>query len=139
VKTSGRSEAETVKAAARKLLKSDWYDAIITEASEQESRRGNETMKLTVVVDDGADGERTFTDYLTDTALGGLKLRHCCAARGVLAHYETGELYPADFPGPVRVKIGTEKGRAGFAPRNVLLDYEAADSSVVEFPARSAV
>jgi hypothetical protein len=130
VKTSGRSEAEAVKAASRKLLKSAWYDATISEASEQESRRGNETMKLTVVVDDGAGEQRTFTDYLTDIGLGSLKLRHCCAARGVLVKFETGAIEQSDFPGPVRVKIGVEK-RRGYADRNVIEDYAAVDSSVV--------
>jgi hypothetical protein len=137
VKTSGRSEAEAVKAAARKLLKSGWYAATITEASEQESRRGNDMMKITVIVSDGTGGERTFTDYLTDTALGGLKLRHACAARGVLANFEAGTIDASDLPGPLRVKVGTEKGRAGFAPRNVLLDYEAVDSSIVAFRSAS--
>jgi hypothetical protein len=131
MKTSGRSEAEAVKAASRKLLKSAWYDATISEASEQESRRGNDMMKITVVVEDGAGEERTFTDYLTDTPFCGLKLRHCCAARGVLAKFEAGLIDQSDFPGPVRVKIGVEKGKGGFGPRNVILDYEAVDSSVV--------
>jgi hypothetical protein len=130
VKTSGRSEAEAVKAASRKLLKSAWYDATISEASEQESRRGNDMMKLTVVVDDGAGEERTFTDYLTDTAFGGAKLRHCCAARGVLAEFEAGSIDQSDFPGPVRVKIGVEKKR-GYPDRNVIEDYAAAESGVV--------
>jgi hypothetical protein len=132
VKTSGRSEAEAVKAASRKLLKSAWYDATISEASEQESRRGNDMMKITVVVDDGAGEHRTFTDYLTDTAFCGLKLRHCCAARGVLAKFESGSIDPSDFPGPVRVNIGLEKGKGGFGPRNVIDDYAAADSPVVQ-------
>jgi hypothetical protein len=92
-------------------------------------------MKLTVIVSDGAGGERIFTDYLTDTGLGSLKLRHCCAARGVLAKFEAGTIEATDLPGPVRVKIAVEKGRGGFAPRNVILDYEAADSSVVNLRA----
>jgi hypothetical protein len=128
MKTSGRSEADAVKDASRKLLKSAWYeDATITEASEEESRRGNDMIKVTVVV-----GDRTFTDYLTDTAFGGVKLRHCCAARGVLAKFETGSIDPSDFPGPVRVKIGVEKGKGGFGPRNIIEDYAAADSSPVQ-------
>ena len=130
MKTSGRSEAEAVKAASRRLLKSAWCDATISEASEQESKRGNDMMKITVIVDDGAGEERTFTDYLTDTAFGGVKLRHCCAARGVLAKFEAGSIDQSDFPGPVRVKIGVEK-RRGYADRNIIEDYAAADSSVV--------
>lgn len=127
MKTSGRSEAEAAKDANRALLKLGKYDATITEVSEYISPRGNETFKCIVVV-----GDRTFTDYLTDTDFGGLKLRHCCASRGVLAKFESGSIEAADLPGPVRVKIGIEK-RRGFRDRNVILDYEAVDSSVVAF------
>lgn len=134
MKTSGRSEAEAVKTAIRKLLKSGWYGATISEASEQESKRGNDMMKITVVVDDGADEERTFTDYLTDTAFGGVKLRHCCAARGVLAKFESGSIDQSDFPGPVRVKIGVERKR-GYEPRNIIEDYAASESGVVNLRA----
>jgi hypothetical protein len=135
VKTSGRSEAEAVKAATRKLLKAAWYEAEISDASEQQSRRGNDMMKVTVIVDDGAGGQRTFTDYLTDTNLGGVKFRHACAARGVLAKFESGLIDQSDFPGPLRVRIGVEKGKAGFGPRNVIEDYAAADSSAVNLRA----
>ena len=131
MRTSGRSEAEAVKAASRKLLKSAWYEGTISEASEQQSRRGNDMMKITVVVDDGAGEHRTFTDYLTDTPLGGVKLRHACAARGVLAKFESGLIDQADLPGSLRVKVGVEKGKGGFGPRNVLEDYAEADLSVV--------
>ena len=88
-------------------------------------------IKITVVVDDGAGEERSFTDYLTDTAFGGLKLRHCCAARGVLAKFEAGLIEASDFPGPVRVKIGTEKGKGGFGPRNIIEDYAPLEASSV--------
>jgi hypothetical protein len=87
-------------------------------------------MKLTVIVDDGDGEQRTFTDYLTDTAFGGVKLRHCCAARSVLAKFESGSIDQSDFPGPVRVKIGVEK-RRGYPDRNVIEDYAAAAASPV--------
>ena len=132
MKTSGRSEATATKDANRALLKLGKYDGIITEVSEYISPRGNDTLKLTVVVYDSAGEERTFTDYLTDTAFGGVKLRHCCAARGVLAKFDARLIEASDLPGPVRVKIGIEK-RRGFRDRNVILDYEAVDSSVVAF------
>jgi adenylate kinase len=64
VKTSGRSEKAAAKDAIRALLKLEKYDAIITGVSEYISERGNETLKLIVVV-----GHRTFTDCLTDTEL----------------------------------------------------------------------
>jgi hypothetical protein len=130
--TSGRSEEAAAKDANRALLKLGKYDGTITEVSEYVSDRGNETLKAIVEV-----AGRTFTDYLTDTELGGLKLRHCCAARDVLAKFEAGLIEASDLPGPVRVKIGIEKGKRGFRDRNVILDYEAVDSAVVAFPKAS--
>jgi hypothetical protein len=129
MKTSGRDEATAAKDANRALLKLGKYDGVIREVSEYISPGGNETMKCIVDV-----AGRTFTDYLTDTELGGLKLRHACAARGadVLAKFTAGSIEASDLPGPVRVKIGIEKKR-GFRDRNIILDYEAVDSSVVAF------
>jgi hypothetical protein len=131
VKTSGRSEEEAAKDANRALLKLGKYDATITEVSEYISDRGNETFKCIVVV-----GDRTLTDHLTDTKASGLRLRHCCAARGVLAKFEAGFIEASDLPGPVRVKIGIRKGtRAYPGDRNEILDYEAVASSVVNLRA----
>ena len=116
MKTSGRSEEAAAKDANRALLKLGKYNGTITEVSEYVSDRGNETFKAIVEV-----AGRTFTDYLTDTELGGLKLRHCCASRGVLAKFDAGLIEASDLPGPVRVEIGIEKGKRGFRDRNVIL------------------
>jgi hypothetical protein len=79
---------------------------------------------------DAAGTEWTLFDYLTDTGKGGLKLRHACAARGVLAQFEAGSVDASDLPGPVRVKIGIEK-RRGWPDRLIILDYAAAAASGV--------
>ena len=124
MKTSGRSEELAARDANRALLKNGTYDAVISEISEYISPRGNDTLKCIVI----AEG-RTFTDYLTDTDLGGLKLRHCCAARGVLAKFDGGSIDPSDLLGPVRVKIGIEKKR-GFRDRNIIEDYAPVAAAV---------
>jgi uncharacterized protein (DUF433 family) len=63
-----RSEADAKKASSRKLLAAGWRDdATITEAIEKLSKRNNECMVLTVIVPD-AEGERTFTVWLSNTA-----------------------------------------------------------------------
>src|ERR1700730_12931157 len=135
MRTSGRSKSELVKAASRKLPKPDWYDSNISEVTEDTSKRGNEMFKATVVFFDAAGEEWTLTDYLTDTAKGGLKFRHACAARGVLAKFEAGSVDQSDLPGPVRIKIGIEK-RRGWPDRLVIEDYAApAASSVVNLRA----
>ena len=72
---------------------------------------------------DGRGGERLFKDYLTNTPLGALRLRHACEAVGALDRYNAGEISASDFLGhTVRVKIGVEKKR-GYAPRNIIEDY----------------
>jgi hypothetical protein len=99
---------------------------------ERPSARGNEMIELDIAVPDGRGGERLFKDYLTGTPLGALRLRHACEAVSALDRYTSeGEVYASDFPGhTVRVKIGIEKKR-GYAPRNIIEDYAAAEARVV--------
>lgn len=126
MKVVGRSEAEAAKASRRTLLRSGVYDALIREAVEKESKRGNEMIDVSVVVYDGEGGEREFRDFLTNTTLGALKLRHACEAVGAISKYESGDISASDFAGRnVRVKIGTEK-RRGWPDRNVIEDYAPA-------------
>jgi len=123
MKTTPRSEAEAVKASRRTLLPAGMHDAEIREASEQQSKRGNDMIPLLVIVRDVDGIERELRDYLTDKALGAAKLRHACEAVGALAKYDNGSIGAEDFPGhAVRVKIGIEKKR-GFPDRNVIEDY----------------
>jgi hypothetical protein len=137
MRTTFRTEAEAHSVSRRKLL-SGWHDARITEAIEKPSKRGNDMIELTIMVPDGDGNERTFRDYLTDTALGAVKLRHACEGVGALERFEAGEIAPEDFvnPGAVRVKLGVEKKR-GYPDRNVIEDY-AASSAAPVVPLRSA-
>jgi hypothetical protein len=131
MRVTGRSEAEAVKASRRTLLRSGSYDAMFREAVEKESKRGNEMIEAVVVVYDGEGGEREFRDFLTNTTLGALKLRHACEAIGSISKYESGDISAADFAGSnVRVKIGTEK-RRGWPDRNIIEDYAPPSASGV--------
>jgi hypothetical protein len=49
MKVPGWSEAEAVKASRRTLLRSGMYDALIREAVEKESKRGNDMIEAGVV------------------------------------------------------------------------------------------
>jgi hypothetical protein len=133
MKTTPRSDADAQKVSRRTLLRSGVYDALIREAVETESKRGNEMIDVSVVVYDGDGGEREFRDFLTNTTLGALKLRHACEAVGALSKYESGDISAADFAGSnVRVKIGTEKRRGSWPDRNVIEDYAATALGVVQ-------
>ena len=132
MKTPAYTEAAATEASRRTLLAPGWIDgAMIREAVERPSARGNDMIEVVVAVPDGRGGERLFKDYLTSTPLGALRLRHACEAVGALDRYTSGEISASDFPGhAVRVKIGIEKKR-GYAPRNVIEDYGIAEARVV--------
>jgi hypothetical protein len=133
VRTTPRSEVEAQKVSRRTLLKAGWHEARITEAIEKISRRGNDTVELTVAVPAGDGDERTFRDWLTDSTLGAAKLRHCCEAVGGLADFEAGNISQEMFPGhAVQVKIGIQKGtRAYPGDRNVIDDYRVSSTASV--------
>ena len=135
MKTTVRTDAEAAK--LRTLLKGGcWYDGDITHAIEKvAARSGNDTIELTVAVED-----RTLRVWLSDAARGAALLRHCCQACGdeVFRRYEAGEVGQDDFPGHhVQVKIGVQKGTRAFpGDRNVIEDFRpAADSHVVNLRA----
>ena len=132
MKTPAHSEAAAVEASRRTLLPLGWIDdAMIPAALERPSARGNDTIELDIAVPDGRGGNRPFKDWLTNTPLGALRLRHACDAVGALDRYNAGEISASDFVGhTVRVKIGIEKKR-GYAPRNIIEDYAASEARVV--------
>ena len=130
MKTPAYTEAAAAEASRRTLLAPGWIDAVIREAMERPSARGNDMIELVVAVPDGRGGERLFKDYLTSTPLGALRQRHASEAVGTLDRYNSGEISASDFPGPVRVKIGVEKKR-GYAPRNIIEDYAVSEARVV--------
>ena len=133
MKTRAYTETEALEASRRTLLAPGWTDgAVIREAEERTSTRsGNEMIELVVAVPDGRGGERMLKDYLTSTSLGELRLRRASEAVGALMRYNSQEISASDFPGhTVRVKIGVEKKR-GYAPRNIIEDYQSVSESHV--------
>jgi hypothetical protein len=76
---------------------------------------------LSVLDPDG--NERSFKDYLNNSPLGAVRLRHVCVAIGIPEKYQSGEIAASDFPGKaVRVRVGVKKQR-GYPDRNVIEDY----------------
>jgi hypothetical protein len=132
MKTPAYTEAAAIEAARRTLLAPGWIDgAMIREAVERPSARGNDMIEVVIAVPDGRGGERLFKDWLTSMPLGALRLRHATEAVQKLDRYSAGEISASDFVGhAVRVKIDVEKKR-GYAPRNVITDYAKSESSVV--------
>ena len=124
MRTSGKSDAELLKdARPKKFPKTGLYDGDIEQVTEEVSKNNNEMFKCIVTFDDASNEKWTLTVYLTDTPKGGWLLRRCCAARGVLAKFEAGSVDQSDLPGPVRLKIGIEKGRRGWPDRLIVEDF----------------
>src|SRR3954452_19635498 len=98
MKTTPRSEIDAQQASRRTLLPAGWYEAQIQEACERPSKRGSEMIELALIISDAHGSERTFRDWLTDSTLGAVKLRHACEAVSALDKYEAGEISQADFP-----------------------------------------
>jgi hypothetical protein len=106
---------------SRLLPKGD-YDFEIVDAWETHSTAGNEMIELEVRISDGNGLSRKLADYLVPKRPE--KLRHCAAACGVLDRYEAGEVSESDFKGKRgRLKLGVERAKRGFPPRNIIQDY----------------
>ncbi|MGH7065755.1 MAG: hypothetical protein ACREET_16905 [Stellaceae bacterium] len=126
-----RSETAAKQASSRKLLSAGLHPARISEAVEKPSKAGNDMIELTVLVPDAEGNERTLRDWLTDSPLAALKVRHAAEAVGALSKYEAGNIGQEDFAGlDVVVKIGIRK-RRGFPDANEILDYSAPGSAGV--------
>jgi hypothetical protein len=80
-----------------KLLPKGNYDFEIVDAEEKKSSAGNDMIELKVQVSKGNGLARTLPDYLVPKRAE--KLRHCCAACGLLEKYERGVLADDDFVG----------------------------------------
>jgi len=107
----------------RKLLPKGDYDFEILDAWEKTSEAGNPMIEVKVRISrNGSALSRVLADYLH--AKKPEKLRHCCAACGLMAEYESGSLSDGDFKGKRgRLRLAVERGRNGYASRNVIDDY----------------
>lgn len=123
MKIQPRTEQEI---AENKLWKKGVYGFEVTDACEKTSEAGNEMIELTLRL---SDGERTrlINDHLLDKTPE--KTRHACAACGLLAQYESGELSAVDFIGKTgNVSLRIEKGRNGYRDKNMIADYLTDDA-----------
>src|ERR1700689_3282650 len=109
--------------ADRKLLPKGDYDFEILDAWEKTSEAGNPMIEVKVRVSRNGSGlTRVLTDYLH--AKKQEKLRHSCTACGLMDEYESGSLNEDDFKGKRgRLRLVVERGRNGYASRNVIEDY----------------
>lgn len=121
MKLKPKSEQEV---AAGGLWTAGTYDFEILEADEQESRAGNDMIKLKVAIYNAEGRRRTVFDYLMDTESMSYKLRHCAAAAGLLADYEQGELHAEELVGRTGAcKVSIRKATEEYPAQNQISDY----------------
>lgn len=113
-----------------KLLPAGRYRFTVLDAWDKMSQAGNEMIEMKIEVANGGGISRVLSDYLV--AKRPEKLRHCCAACGLLEEYETGTVTATDFiDRSGQLLIAIERGRKGangskFPDRNVIEDYVSA-------------
>ena len=114
------------------------YDFEVTDAAEDQSKAGNDMVKLTVSVFNQEGQRRTIFDYLVDTEGGAYKIRHFAEAAGLLPQYERGEMAAEDMIGRNgRCKLTIQKDKSGQYPdKNGIGDYLKPKDGVA--PARAA-
>lgn len=127
-----KSQLAALNASLGELVKPGWVDgAVISEAVEDSSARGNTMMVLDISVPDGRGGKRILKDHLTNTPRGALRLHSACEAVGALESYNAGRISPDDFIGKVvRLKLGVERTKR-FGSRNVIEIYAGSNAQVV--------
>lgn len=131
-----RSEEEARRASSRELIKPGWHGAMIVEATEKQSRRGNPMLELLhlVPLPDGSD--RELRSYLTDTNLGAELLRSAVVAVDALEAYQNGSIGGQDFAGrSVQILVGIEKRGRGLPDVNYIQSYRALPAEVVNLRA----
>ena len=103
------------------LLPRGEYAFHIIEATETTSLAGNAMIEMRVRV--SKDGNaRILPDYVLPQRPG--KFRNICIACGVEDKYLNGSVTDDDFLGKRgKVKVGVERAKRGFPPRNVIVDY----------------
>jgi hypothetical protein len=97
------------------------YDFRVQEAEEGISTKGNEQIKLKLVIYKG-EASRFVYDYLSP--LMEFKLRHFCEATGLISKYDSGRLTADDMIGREGiVQIRTEPAKGNFEAKNAVKDY----------------
>ena len=100
------------------------YDFEVRAAEDQESAAGNEMIKLEVWIYDTEGKRRLVFDYLVESEKASWKIRHFCAACGLLPQYDSGELsadHCVDRTGRCTVAIQPAKG--DYEAKNIIRAY----------------
>lgn len=105
----------------RSLWPEGSYDFRVAEATECQSKAGNDQIKLKLVIYKG-EATRFVYDYLQASLE--YKLRHFCEATGLLAKYDSGRLNADDMVGREGIaQIKVEPASGNYEAKNAVKDY----------------
>lgn len=109
------------------LLPAGIYDFEVTAARNKISSKGNDMIELELNIFHD-DGTASVRDYLMEAVA--YKMRHFCAAAGLMPQYEAGELEDIDCIGATgKVKLEISKGKKKpdseefYSDKNGVKDY----------------
>lgn len=131
-----KSKEELAKLDTMSLLQPGVYNFNVTDAVEQQSRNGNDMIKLTLEVYDDLGNTRTVFDYILEAMA--TKLHSFCCAIGAEHHYRNGTLRQSDCINKsgrleLTVEPGKDKPDGGVYPdRNGVKRYLDKDVSVTK-------
>jgi hypothetical protein len=131
-----KSKEELDKMDAYSLLKPGTYNFNVIDAVEQQSRSGNDMIKLTLEVYDDLGNTRNIFDYILEAMA--TKLHSFCVAIGAEHHYTNGTLRQSDCinkSGKLELVIqqGKDKPDGGVYPdANSVKRYLTKDTKVTK-------
>jgi hypothetical protein len=97
------------------------YDFEVSTAEDAISKKGSEMIVLELLVFDEHGNHKKLKDWLVESLP--VKLKHACAAVGLHAAYENGNVASFDFVGRTgRLMLGIQK-QDGFPDRNNVTGY----------------
>lgn len=116
------------------LMQPGIYNFQVTDALDQKSKNGNDTIKLILKVWDNDGKERVIFDYLVDVAAFHYKLRNFAETSGILDKYDYGNIDADDCKNKSgKLKIIIQKDKTGQYPdKNAVADYIMAKGIVIK-------
>lgn len=100
------------------------YEAVVANATEKTSKKGNPMIEVDLTVFGPEGKEVNVRDWLVGSDGGQYKIQRFCKSADLWGTYEAGELSADSCKGvPVTVKLGIEEGDGEYPPRNSVKDY----------------
>lgn len=115
------------KEADANLLPEAWYDAIVMDAIDTVSKKGNDMMTVTFKIYDDRGLQPLIDRYFVKSQAGLSGLKKLCRAVGVAEEvFQGGEVDPMDLRGkPLRVLVKIQKDETGrYDDKNVAAAFE---------------